>query len=215
MIISNLNTERRLRILQLGIDEIKECYEATLRDSYLDVGMEYDKKYPYLCITYSEAYPRIFITRKRKLGKAKDKYYGPYTDSSLLREILHLCNRIFPVRQRPQPLFKDRPCLNYDIGRCPGVCQQLISVEEYHKIIQKIAMVFQGRTQELIDILTVHMEVAAEELNFETAAKIRDQIVALKSLNAAQKVSLPDDTVSRDAIALAADDQHAYIQLFQ
>jgi excinuclease ABC subunit C len=182
---------------------------------YFNVLLKDDKKYPYLCITYSEAYPRIFITRKRKLGKAKDKYYGPYTDSSLLREILHLCNRIFPVRQRPQPLFKDRPCLNYDIGRCPGVCQQLISVEEYHKIIQKIAMVFQGRTQELIDILTVHMEVAAEELNFETAAKIRDQIVALKSLNAAQKVSLPDDTVSRDAIALAADDQHAYIQLFQ
>ena len=76
-------------------------------------------------------------------------------------------------------------------------------------------MVFQGRSQELIDILTAQMETAAEELNFENAAKIRDQIVALKSLNAAQKVSLPDDKVSRDAIALAADDQHAYIQLFQ
>ena len=182
---------------------------------YFNVLLKDDKKYPYLCITYSEAYPRIFITRKRQLGKAKDKYYGPYTDSTLLREILHLCKRIFPVRQRPQPLFKDRPCLNYDIGRCPGVCQQLISVEQYHKIIQKIAMVFQGRTQELIDILTAQMDIAAEELNFETAAKIRDQIVALKSLNASQKVSLPDDTVSRDAIALAADDQHAYIQLFQ
>lgn len=182
---------------------------------YFNVLLKDDKKYPYVCITWSDPYPRIFITRKRQLGKAKDKYYGPYTDSSLLREILHICNRIFPVRQRPQPLFKDRPCLNYDIGRCPGVCQQLISVEEYHKIIQKIAMVFQGRTQELIDILTQQMEVAAEELNFETAAKIRDQITGLKSLTAQQKVSLPDDTVSRDVIALAADDQHAYIQLFQ
>lgn len=185
---------------------------------YFNVLLKDDKKYPYLCITWSEEYPRIFITRKRQLGKPKDKkdkYYGPYTDSGLLREILHLCKRIFPQKQRPQPLFKDRPCLNYDIGRCPGVCQKLISVEEYHKIIQKIAMVFQGRTQELIDILTTQMEAAAEELNFETAAKIRDQIIGLKSLTAQQKVSLPDDTVSRDAIALAADNQHAYIQLFQ
>jgi len=182
---------------------------------YFNVLLKDDKKYPYLCITWSDEYPRIFITRKRQLGKAKDKYYGPYTDSGLLREIVHLCKKIFPLRQRPQPLFKDRPCLNYDIGRCPGVCQKLVSPVEYAKIVQKVAMVFQGRTQELIDILTAQMETAAEELNFETAAKIRDQIVALKSLNAAQKVSLPDDTVSRDAIALAADDQHAYIQLFQ
>jgi excinuclease ABC subunit C len=182
---------------------------------YFNVLLKDDKKYPYLCITWSEEYPRIFITRKRQLGKAKDKYYGPYTDSSILREIVHLCQRIFPLRQRPQPLFKDRPCLNYDIGRCPGVCQKLVSTVEYGKIVQKVAMVFQGRTQELIDILTAQMETAAEELNFENAAKIRDQIVALKSLNAAQKVSLPDDKVSRDAIALAADDQHAYIQLFQ
>ncbi|MEO3704202.1 excinuclease ABC subunit UvrC [Trichormus azollae] len=182
---------------------------------YFNVLLKDDKKYPYLCITWSEQYPRIFITRKRQLGKPKDKYYGPYTDSSLLRQILHLCKRIFPVRQRPQPLFKDRPCLNYDIGRCPGVCQKLISVEEYQKISQKIAMVFQGRTQELIEILTEQMQAASEELNFETAAKIRDQIAGLKSLTAQQKVSLPDDTVSQDAIALAADDQYAHIQLFQ
>ncbi|MBD6616703.1 excinuclease ABC subunit UvrC [Komarekiella sp. 'clone 1'] len=182
---------------------------------YFNVLLKDDKKYPYVCITWSEDYPRIFITRKRQLGKEKDKFYGPYTDSGLLREILRLCKRIFPLRQRPQPLFKDRPCLNYDLGRCPGVCQQLISSEEYRKIVQKIAMVFQGRTQELIDILTQQMQAAAEGLNFESAARIRDQIAGLKSLNANQKVSLPDDTVSRDAIALAADDKHACIQLFQ
>nr|WP_208492112.1 excinuclease ABC subunit UvrC [aff. Roholtiella sp. LEGE 12411] len=182
---------------------------------YFNVLLKDDKKYPYVCITWSEDYPRIFITRKRQLGKEKDKFYGPYTDSGLLREILRLCKRIFPLRQRPQPLFKDRPCLNYDLGRCPGVCQQLISSEEYRKIVQKIAMVFQGRTQELIDILTQQMQAAAEGLNFESAARIRDQIAGLKSLNANQKVSLPDDTVSRDAIALAANDKHACIQLFQ
>ncbi|MEH1942509.1 MAG: excinuclease ABC subunit UvrC [Nostoc sp.] len=182
---------------------------------YFNVLLKDDKKYPYLCITWSEDYPRIFITRKRQFGKEKDKFYGPYTDAGLLREIVRICKRIFPQRQRPQPLFKDRPCLNFDLGRCPGVCQQMISPEEYRKIVQKIAMVFQGRTQELIDILTQQMNSAAENLNFESAARIRDQISGLKSLTADQKVSLPDDTVSRDAIALAADEQHACIQLFQ
>ena len=182
---------------------------------YFNVLLKDDKKYPYVCITWSETYPRIFITRKRRLGKEKDKYYGPYTDSRLLRGILHLCKRIFPLRQRPQPLFKDRPCLNYDLGRCPGVCQQLVTPEEYRKIVQKVAMVFQGRTSELIDTLTQQMNQASEELNFETAARRRDQIAGLKSLNADQKVSLPDDTISRDAIALAADEKHACIQLFQ
>ena len=182
---------------------------------YFNVLLKDDKKYPYVCITWSEEYPRIFITRKRRLGKAKDKYYGPYTDSRTLRGILRLCKRIFPLRQRPQPLFKDRPCLNYDLGRCPGVCQQLVSPEDYRKIVQKVAMVFQGRTSELIDTLTQQMQQASEELNFETAARRRDQIAGLKSLNADQKVSLPDDTVSRDAIAASVDEKHACIQLFQ
>ncbi|MBW4634612.1 MAG: excinuclease ABC subunit UvrC [Iphinoe sp. HA4291-MV1] len=182
---------------------------------YFNVLLKDDKKYPYVCITWSEDYPRIFITRKRQIGKEKDKFYGPYTDSRLLREILRLCKRIFPLRQRPQPLFKDRPCLNYDLGRCPGVCQKLISPEEYRKTVQKVAMVFQGRSQELIDILTEQMQKSAEALNFESAARIRDQIAGLKSLTADQKVSLSDDTVSRDAIALFCDEQLACIQLFQ
>ncbi|MFB2970669.1 excinuclease ABC subunit UvrC [Aerosakkonema sp. BLCC-F183] len=182
---------------------------------YFNVLLKDDKKYPYVLITWSEDYPRIFLTRNRRLGKKQDRYYGPYTDARILRQTLHIVKRIFPLRQRPQPLFKDRPCLNYDLGRCPGVCQLLISPEEYRKTVQKVAMLFQGRTQELIDILTAQMEQAAEALNFETAARIRDQITGLKSLTAEQKVSLPDDTVSRDAIALAADDRHACIQLFQ
>ena len=182
---------------------------------YFNVLLKDDKKYPYLCITWSEEYPRIFITRKRRATSAKDRYYGPYVDTGALRSTLHLIKRIFPLRQRPQPLFKDRPCLNYDIGRCVGVCQGLTSPEEYRKILQKVAMIFQGRTQELLDLLAPQMEQAAEDLNFETAARIRDQIKGLQSLSAGQKVSLPDDTVSRDAIALAADTQHACVQLFQ
>lgn len=182
---------------------------------YFNVLLKDDKKYPYLLITWSEDYPRITITRNRRLGKKGDKYYGPYTDAGTLRTTWRLAKRIFPLRQRPQPLFKDRPCLNFDLGRCPGVCQQLVSPEDYRKTVQKVAMVFQGRSDELIDILSRQMEEMAEQLNFESAARIRDQIAGLKSLSADQKVSLPDDTVSRDAIALAADDRHACIQLFQ
>lgn len=182
---------------------------------YYNVLLKDDKKYPYVCITWSEDYPRIFITRKRRATKQRDRYYGPYVDTRLLRYTLHIIKRVFPLRQRRKPLFKDRPCLNYDMGKCPGVCQSLVTPEEYHKIVQKVAMVFQGRSDELVNTLESQMEKAVEKLEFEKAAKFRDQIKALYSLNADQKVSLPDDTVSRDAIALAADDKHCCIQLFQ
>mgnify|MGYP005836944689 CR=1 FL=1 len=182
---------------------------------YFNVLLKDDKKYPYLCITWSDEYPRIFITRKRQLRHPQDRYYGPYVDSRHLRQTLDIVKRTFPLRQRPKPLFKDRPCLNYDLGRCPGVCQQLISPTDYHKIVQKVAMIFQGRTTELIEHLTQQMYVASEALNFEVAGRLRDQIYGLQSLHTSQKVSLPDDRVSRDVIALARNTERACIQLFQ
>lgn len=182
---------------------------------HFNVLLKDDKKYPYVCITWSEDYPRIFITRKRRANNEKDRYYGPYVDTHLLRSTLGIVKRVFPLRQRPRPLFKDRPCLNYDIGRCPGVCQSLITPEDYRKTVQKVAMIFQGRTGELLDILQKQMDKAAEDLNFELAASLRDRMKALNALNAEQKVALPDDTISRDAIALAANDRHCCIQLFQ
>ncbi len=181
---------------------------------YFNVLLRDDKKYPYLCVTWSEPYPRLLITRKRRQS-AKDRYYGPYVDVGLLRSTVNLVKRTFPLRQRPQPLFKDRPCLNYDIGRCPGVCQQLVSPEEYHKTLQRVVMVFQGRTTELVDSLTQQMDKAALDLRFEQAARLRDQIRGLERLCADQKVALPDDTISRDAIALAADEKYACVQIFQ
>lgn len=182
---------------------------------HFNVLLKDDKKYPYVCITWSEDYPRIFITRRRQLSQKQDRYYGPYVDTFALRQTLRIVKRLFPLRQRPKPVFKDRPCLNYDIGRCPGVCQQLISTEEYHKIMAKVAMVFQGRAGELVETLKGQMEQAAEDLNFEVAARLRDQITGLKNLGSDQKVSLPDDTISRDAIALSSDDVSACVQLFQ
>ena len=182
---------------------------------HYNVMLKDDKKYPYVCITWSEDYPRIFITRKRRASQKRDRYYGPYVDTRLLRYTLHIIKRVFPLRQRRKPLFKDRPCLNYDMGKCPGVCQSLVTPEDYKKIVQKVAMIFQGRSDELETTISTQMEKAVERLDFEKAAQLRDQIKALQNLTADQKVSLPDDTVSRDAIALAADEKHCCIQLFQ
>ncbi len=182
---------------------------------HFNVLLKDDKKYPYILITWSEDYPRILLTRNRRMGKGKDKYYGPYTDPNLLRSVLYTIKRTFPLRQRPQPLFKDRPCLNYDIGRCPGVCQNLITPADYRQTVEKVAMIFQGRTGELIETLTAQMNQAAENLEFEQAGLVRDRINNLTALNADQKVSLPNDTISRDAIALAADQKTACVQLFQ
>lgn len=182
---------------------------------YFNVLLKDDKKYPYILITWSEEYPRILMTRNRRIGKGKDKYYGPYTDAGLLRNVLYTIKRTFPLRQRPQPLFKDRPCLNYDLGRCPGVCQNLIASIDYRQTVEKVAMIFQGRSGELLETLNAQMHKAAENLDFEQAGLMRDRIHNLTALNAEQKVSLPNDTVSRDAIALAADRTTASVQLFQ
>ena len=182
---------------------------------HFNVLLKDDKKYPYVLITWSEDYPRILMTRNRRLSKGKDKYYGPYTDAGLLRNVLYTIKRTFPLKQRPKPLFKDRPCLNYDLGRCPGVCQNLITPSNYHQTVEKVAMIFQGRTGELIDTLTAQMQQSAENLDFEQAVLIRDRLHNLTALNADQKVALPHDTVSRDAIALAADSKTACVQLFQ
>jgi excinuclease ABC subunit C len=202
-------TDTEAEALALEANAIKQ------HQPHFNVLLKDDKKYPYLCITWSEDYPRIFITRKRRLGQRRDRYYGPYTDARLLRSTLSVVKRLFPLRQRPRPLHKDRPCLNYDIGRCPGVCQGLITPADYRKTVEKVAMVFQGRSGELIEALTAQMAAAAESLQFEQAAALRDRIRGLQQLGADQKVALPDDTVSRDAIALAADAQIACVQLFQ
>jgi excinuclease ABC subunit C len=182
---------------------------------HFNVLLKDDKKYPYLCITWSEAYPRIFITRRRRFRSPLDRFYGPYVDVGLLRRTLGLVKRVFPLRQRPQPLHKDRTCLNFDIGRCPGVCQEKISSEDYHRTLRQVAMVFQGRNEELLHLLQEQMERYAERLDFESAARVRDQLQGIGTLTADQKMSLGDSSVSRDVIALAADERVAAVQLFQ
>ena len=182
---------------------------------HFNVLLKDDKKYPYVCITWSESYPRIFITRQRRFRKPHDRFYGPYVDVGQLRRTLAMVKRVFPLRQRPQPLYRDRTCLNFDIGRCPGVCQEKISSDDYQQILRKVAMVFQGRNDELLTLLTGQMERYAERLDFEAAARVRDQLQGLESLSAEQKMSLGDSSISRDVLALAADRRVAAVQLFQ
>lgn len=182
---------------------------------HFNVLLKDDKKYPYVCITWSEPYPRIFITRRRRLRSQNDRFYGPYVDVGLLRRTLLLVKCSFPLRQRPRPLHQDRTCLNYSISRCPGVCQEKISVEDYHQILRKVAMVFQGRNEELRHLLETQMKRYSERLDYESAAKVRDQLKGLEQLNEGQKMSLPDSTVSRDVLALASDERLASVQLFQ
>lgn len=182
---------------------------------HFNVLLKDDKKYPYLCITWSEAYPRIFITRRRRFRSPLDRFYGPYVDVGLLRRTLFLVKRVFPLRQRPRPLYADRTCLNFSIGRCPGVCQQKISSEDYHRTLRKVAMVFQGRSDELQTLLNEQMERYAERLDFESAARVRDQLQGLDQLTADQKMSIPDASVSRDVLAVACDQRVAAVQLFQ
>nr|WP_227517561.1 GIY-YIG nuclease family protein [Thermostichus lividus] len=125
--IEYIVTDTEAEALALEANLIKQ------HQPHFNVLLKDDKKYPYVCITWSDPYPRIFITRKRHVGAPGDRYYGPYVDSQRLRQTLALVKRLFPLRQRPRPLFKDRPCLNYDMGRCPGVCQGLISPKSIGK----------------------------------------------------------------------------------
>ncbi len=206
-------TDTEAEALTLESNLIKE------KQPHFNILLKDDKKYPYVCITWSEKYPRIYITRRRRNRNHIDRYYGPYVDVNLIRNTLYLVKKVFPIRQRNIPLYKDRTCLNYSIGRCPGVCQELVTPEEYKSIILKIAMIFQGRVEELKDLLSLQMNKFSENLDYERAAKVRDQIVSLDNLNQNQnnnqKMIIPNSSINRDVIALSKDNNIACIQLFQ
>ncbi len=182
---------------------------------YFNILLKDDKKYPYLCITWSEKYPRIFITRRRRNRNNLDRYYGPYVDVGLLRRTLFTIKKIFPLRQRPRPVYKDRTCLNYSIGRCPGVCQEVISSDDYKKIMKQVSMIFQGRNDDLEIYLQKKMLQFSNDLDYENAAKTRDQISGLKLLTESQKISIPDSSINRDIFGIVSEKNVSSIQIFQ
>ena len=182
---------------------------------YFNVLLKDDKKYPYVCITWGDKYPRIFLTRKRRQRQLKDKYYGPYVDVYLLRKTLFSIKKLFPLRQRRIPLYKDRTCLNYSIGRCPGVCQEEISSEDYKNTLKRVEMIFQGRTDELRILLEKQMISFSESLKFEEAGSVRDQLKGIDRLYESQKMIIPDSSVCRDIIAMASEENISSVQIFQ
>ena len=202
-------TDTETEALTLESNLIKE------HKPYFNVLLKDDKKYPYICITWSDNYPRIFITRRRRNRSPKDRFYGPFVDVSLLRTTLYSIKKVFPIRQRNIPLYKDRTCLNHSIGICPGVCQEKISSEDYCKVMKRVAMVFQGRITELKNILNDQMNIYSHSLEYEKAGHIRDQIKSLEQFTQNQKMIIPDSDANRDVFSISNNESLACVQLFQ
>lgn len=163
-----------------------------------------DKRYPWLCLT-DEPFPRLVVTRRaRKTGKAR--YFGPYSNPGALYEALRVLRKHFPMRQRRTPLFKDRPCMNYAIGACPGSCQHLITPQAYAHTVAQAVLFLKGRNQELLRHIEAEMQAASDDLNFEWAAKLRNRYQAVQAvMGYQQSVAFDDPELSRDAIGLASD----------
>ncbi|MCE2928270.1 MAG: excinuclease ABC subunit UvrC [Candidatus Caenarcaniphilales bacterium] len=181
-----------------------------------------DKQYPWLVITYDEAYPRLIPVRavedyKSKKRNSKNKFYGPYTNVSAMYENLVLVNELFPLRKKRIPPFKDRPCLNYDLGKCLAPCQKLVSEEDYQLMLDQVEMVLKGDYQDLLKMLKIEMQRFSEQQEYERAAKIRDRIKALETFNEKQNVVFDDKNLDQDAIALAIDNESdtACLQVFK
>ena len=174
---------------------------------YFNILLKDDKKYPYLCITWSEQYPRMFITRKRRNRNNLDRYYGPYVDVGLLRNTLFLIKKIFPLRHSKLSKSFYREITGVDLEK--------ISPDEYKKIVKQASMVFQGRNDDLINLLENKMSIFSTELEYEKAAKIRDQINGLKLLTESQKISIPDSSINRDIFGIVSKNNIASIQIFQ
>ena len=160
------------------------------------------KSYPYIKVS-AEEYPRIFVTRERKSDKAH--YFGPYQGSSAAHTALETVVKIFGLytcrRSFPKDICKERPCIYRDMGRCVAPCAGGVSAEEYHALVKCAEWVLDGNIKATVTSLTREMEYAAEEMEFERAAQLRDSIKALGALVEKQKV-VADEKVMRDVFAV-------------
>lgn len=202
-------TDSELEALILENNLIKEHrpkYNTMLRD---------DKTYPYIRVTLGEAYPRVLFSRK--VLKDKSRYFGPFTSAGAVKDTIDLVNKLFHLRtcskQFPRDMKKDRACLNYHMKQCPGVCQNLISEEEYHRHIQKAMDFLEGHDEPVVKELTEKMQQAAMEMEFEKAATYRDLIASARACVQKQKIT---DTggEDRDIVAMAIDGEDAAAVVF-
>ncbi len=165
------NTEKEALILEASlIKKYKPKYNIILRD---------DKNYPYIKVTIQEEWPRVFMARRKSRDKAR--YFGPYSSSTAMWSTLRLIGSLFPLRNCKGSTLKkrDRPCLNRQIGKCLAPCAGNTDRRLYLEHVSKIVMLLEGRNQDLVRTLKEQMTTAAESLDFEKAATIRDQLAAL------------------------------------
>ena len=208
-------TDSELEALVLECNLIKEHrpkYNTMLKD---------DKTYPFIKVTVNEPYPRVLFSRTMKKDKAK--YFGPYTSSTAVKDVIELVRKIYMVRScsrtLPRDCKKDRPCLYYHMKQCTAPCQGNVSEEEYKKNIAQVLHFLNGNFQETINQLTEKMLAASEDMRFEDAAGYRDLISSIKRIGERQKITTYGEE-DKDIIAVAMDEsedlreQDAVVQVF-
>jgi excinuclease ABC subunit C len=196
--------------LQLEYSWIKE-FDPRFNVKYRD-----DKSYPYLAVTMNELYPRVQVMRGHK--KKGVKYFGPYAHAWAIRDTVDLLLRVFPVRTCSAGVFKNaartgRPCLLGYIGKCSAPCVERITAEDHRELAEDFSDFMAGRTGTYLRRLERQMTDAAEEMEYERAARLRDDIEALKKAMEKNAVVLADAT-DADLIAVAEDELEAAVQIF-
>lgn len=200
-------TDSEVEALILECNLIKEHrprYNVLLKD---------DKTYPYIKVTLAEDYPRVLTTRR--LVKDGSRYFGPYTQVGAMNETIRLLKRLFPFRTCSPREFasRSRPCLNYHINRCYAPCTKNVDKKQYRQTINEIILFLEGRQEDLIKSLEQRMHQAAEKLEFEKAAELRDQLQAVKKVLERQKV-VSEELTDKDVIALARGENEVCVMVF-
>ncbi|EGX60805.1 excinuclease ABC subunit C [Streptomyces zinciresistens K42] len=196
--------------LQLEYSWIKE-YDPRFNVKYRD-----DKSYPYLAVTMNEEYPRVQVMRGHK--KKGVRYFGPYAHAWAIRDTVDLLLRVFPVRTCSAGVFKNarrtgRPCLLGYIGKCSAPCVDRVSTEEHRELAEEFCDFMTGRTSTYLRRLERQMAQAADEMEYERAARLRDDIGALRKAMEKNAVVLADAT-DADLVAVAEDELEAAVQIF-
>lgn len=187
---------------------ILECNLIKKHHPKYNISLRDDKTYPYIKVT-NEDYPRVFATRK--VLKDGARYFGPYTSAGAVHETLRLLKKLFPLRSCRR-LEAKRPCLEHHIKRCLAPCSGQVSVRDYQAMIKAVCLFLEGRSDVLAQDLHRRMEQAAEQLQFEMAAKLRDQLTAVEKIT--EKQNIVTGSGDQDAIGLARSALGNCVQVF-
>lgn len=194
---------------------ILECNLIKKYSPRYNILLKDDKYYPFIKITTNEEFPRVFVTRNH--ANDGGKYFGPYTDAAAVYSTIELIKKIFPLRTCKrvikEGLPKTRPCLNYHIGLCKAPCAGFISKEDYGIIIKDTVELLTGKDKNIKDALKKEMESAAEALEFEKAAALRDKILAIDKINEKQKIVI-GNCENEDFINVYVDEMDVCLQVF-